>query len=296
MIFCGSGSTGAVDKLVGILGIRVPSGLDDRYGLTKAIPPDERPVVFVGPFEHHSNELPWRESIADVIEIRRGRGRPHRPRGARGGARTPRSAAAQDRLVLGRIERHGDLLQHAARSPTSSTGTARSRSGTSRPPRRTSRSRCTRTARGTRSRTRTRSSSARTSSSAGRARPESSSCAASCSRTGCRTSSGGGTVAYVNPTEHRYLDDPEHREEGGTPAIVESIRAGLVFQLKQAVGVRRHPRARGGLLAPRGRALETEPEPRDPRQPRRGAALDRLVRRAPRRRPLPAPQLRRRGS
>jgi hypothetical protein len=48
---------------------------------------------------------------------------------------------------------------------------------------------------------------------------------------------GGGTVAYVNPSEHRYLDDPAQREEGGTPAIVESIRAGLVFQLKQAVGV-----------------------------------------------------------
>jgi hypothetical protein len=48
---------------------------------------------------------------------------------------------------------------------------------------------------------------------------------------------GGGTVAYVNPTEHRYLQDPVQREEGGTPAIVESIRAGLVFQLKQAVGV-----------------------------------------------------------
>jgi selenocysteine lyase/cysteine desulfurase len=48
---------------------------------------------------------------------------------------------------------------------------------------------------------------------------------------------GGGTVAYVNPSEHRYLDDPVHREEGGTPAIIESIRAGLVFQLKQAVGV-----------------------------------------------------------
>jgi hypothetical protein len=40
----------------------------------------------------------------------------------------------------------------------------------------------------------------------------------------------------VNPTEHRYLDDPVHREEGGTPAIVESIRCGLVFQLKAAVG------------------------------------------------------------
>ena len=47
---------------------------------------------------------------------------------------------------------------------------------------------------------------------------------------------GGGTVAYVNPSEHRYLDDPVHREEGGTPAIIESIRAGLVFQLKEAVG------------------------------------------------------------
>jgi selenocysteine lyase/cysteine desulfurase len=48
---------------------------------------------------------------------------------------------------------------------------------------------------------------------------------------------GGGTVAYVNPSEHRYLDDPAQREEGGTPAIVDAIRAGLVFQLKQAVGV-----------------------------------------------------------
>jgi selenocysteine lyase/cysteine desulfurase len=47
---------------------------------------------------------------------------------------------------------------------------------------------------------------------------------------------GGGTVSYVNPTEHRYLADPAHREEGGTPAIIESIRAGLVLQLKQAVG------------------------------------------------------------
>src|SRR5690606_13343457 len=48
---------------------------------------------------------------------------------------------------------------------------------------------------------------------------------------------GGGTVAYVNPQDHRYHDDPVKREEGGTPAIIESIRAGLVFQLKEAVGV-----------------------------------------------------------
>lgn len=43
-------------------------------------------------------------------------------------------------------------------------------------------------------------------------------------------------MAYVNTEEHLYLTDIEHREEGGTPAIIESVRAGLVFQLKLAVG------------------------------------------------------------
>ena len=69
VIFCGSGATGAIDKLIGIMNLRLPADLDDRYHLSQHIPPDERPVVFVGPFEHHSNELPWRESIADVVTI-----------------------------------------------------------------------------------------------------------------------------------------------------------------------------------------------------------------------------------
>jgi hypothetical protein len=50
------------------------------------------------------------------------------------------------------------------------------------------------------------------------------------------TMPGGGTIAFVDPVGHRYLDDPVAREEGGTPAIVESVRAGLVMALKQAVG------------------------------------------------------------
>ncbi|MGZ4533615.1 MAG: aminotransferase class V-fold PLP-dependent enzyme, partial [Mycobacteriaceae bacterium] len=69
VIFAGSGCTGAIDKLIGVLGLRIPAALEDRYRLSDAIPPDERPVVFIGPFEHHSNELPWRESIADVVVI-----------------------------------------------------------------------------------------------------------------------------------------------------------------------------------------------------------------------------------
>ena len=47
---------------------------------------------------------------------------------------------------------------------------------------------------------------------------------------------GGGTVVFVSPTGHSYNPDPAVREEAGTPAIVESIRAGLVFALKEAVG------------------------------------------------------------
>src|SRR3954468_180710 len=69
VIFCGSGATGAVDKLIGVLNLRIPADLDDRYHFTDTIPAAERPVVFIGPYEHHSNELPWRETIADVVEI-----------------------------------------------------------------------------------------------------------------------------------------------------------------------------------------------------------------------------------
>lgn len=47
---------------------------------------------------------------------------------------------------------------------------------------------------------------------------------------------GGGTVLYVTEKEHRYLQSIEEREEGGTPAIVESIRAGIVMLLKENIG------------------------------------------------------------
>ena len=69
VIFVGSGSTGAINRLVDVLQIRLPADLDDRYGLRAMIPPAERPLVLVGPYEHHSNELPWRESVADVVVI-----------------------------------------------------------------------------------------------------------------------------------------------------------------------------------------------------------------------------------
>ena len=56
VLFCGSGSTAAIDTLIRVLEL-------ERRG---------RPVVFIGPYEHHSNELPWRESPAEVVTIREG--------------------------------------------------------------------------------------------------------------------------------------------------------------------------------------------------------------------------------
>ena len=45
---------------------------------------------------------------------------------------------------------------------------------------------------------------------------------------------GGGTVVFVDRNHHRYLSDAETREEGGTPSIVGSIRIGLIFKLKSS--------------------------------------------------------------
>jgi selenocysteine lyase/cysteine desulfurase len=59
---------------------------------------------------------------------------------------------------------------------------------------------------------------------------------------------GGGTVSFVKLDSHEYLVDIEHREEGGTPAIVGSIRAGLVFQLKEAVGPTRIRKLEEGFI------------------------------------------------
>ena len=89
---------------------------------------------------------------------------------------------------------------------------------------------------------------------------------------------GGGTVAFVNSIEHCYIAEVEHREEGGTPAIIESIRAGLVFQLKEAVGA---PviRAREETLLRRAvEAWLPGADHRDARQPGRRAPVDRVLR------------------
>lgn len=48
---------------------------------------------------------------------------------------------------------------------------------------------------------------------------------------------GGGTVTYTNPWKyHEYITDIEHREDGGTPAFLQGIKAALAVKLKEEMG------------------------------------------------------------
>ena len=60
---------------------------------------------------------------------------------------------------------------------------------------------------------------------------------------------GGGTVAYVNAGMHRYVSDAERREEAGTPAIIGDIRAGMVMQLKSDIGAHQIEAAESAVIA-----------------------------------------------
>jgi selenocysteine lyase/cysteine desulfurase len=236
LIFCGSGSTAAVDKLVGILNLRIPADLNDRYHLIDAIPAGERPVVFIGPFEHHSNELPWRESIADVVTIHEDAdghidlaqleqklqeyaGRPLLI-GSFSAASNVTGIVTDTHAIATLLHRHGALSfwDYAAAAPYVEVEMSPPEGGDPLDykdaiflsPHKLI---------------------------GGPGTPGVLLIRRELLTNRVPAVVGGGTVAYVNPEEHVYLTDPEHREEGGTPAILESIRCGLVFQLKEQVGV-----------------------------------------------------------
>ena len=67
LIPCAAGATGAIHKLQEILGLAIPPATRAALGGLDSHVPDT--VVFVGPYEHHSNELTWRESLAQTVTI-----------------------------------------------------------------------------------------------------------------------------------------------------------------------------------------------------------------------------------
>jgi selenocysteine lyase/cysteine desulfurase len=210
VVFCGSGSTAAIDTVIRVL------ELERR----------RRPVVFIGPYEHHSNELPWRESIADVVTIGEGDDgridvdhledelRRHADRPLRIGSFSAASNVTGILTDVGRVSavlrRFGALSfwDYATAGPyvpidmvgkdavflsphkfvggpgTAGVLVAKRALFQNRVP----------------------------------------------------SVPGGGTVLFVSPDGHAYDPGPAVREEGGTPSIIGSIRAGLVFALKEQVG------------------------------------------------------------
>lgn len=75
LISVGAGATAAILRLQQILGIHLPPATRDRLqagGIVDFQDPAvqaARPVVFVGPYEHHSNEISWREGFCEVVEV-----------------------------------------------------------------------------------------------------------------------------------------------------------------------------------------------------------------------------------
>jgi selenocysteine lyase/cysteine desulfurase len=251
VLFVGSGATGAIHRLIEILNIRLPADLDATWGLSQRIPRRERPVVFIGPYEHHSNELPWRETIADVIEVDEDADGmiDRRELAARLSEFADRplkigsfSAASNVTGIESDVDELSEML-HAAgalafwdyaaaapyvaidMNPAERPGAAKDAIFLS--PHKFI---------------------------GGPGTPGVLVAKRALFTNRVPAVPGGGTVAYVSPREHRYLSDAEHREEGGTPAIVESIRAGLVFQLREAVGADTIHRREHALTR---RAIET---------------------------------------
>jgi len=219
--------------LIGILNIRIPADLDAKWKLSNVIPENQRPVIFIGPFEHHSNELSWRETIADVVTIAedadghidiahlKNELEKYKSRTLKIGSFSAASNVTgiiSDTNAVSRLLHQFEALafwDYAASAPyveinMHPADTLARKDAIFISPHKFI---------------------------GGPGTPGVLVLNRSIVGNSVPVVPGGGTVAYVNTQEHRYLTDIEHREEGGTPAIIESIRAGLVFQLKESVGI-----------------------------------------------------------
>ena len=237
VIFTGSGATSAIHKLIQILNLSLPADLSSKYGFEDQIPEADRPVVFIGPYEHHSNELSWRHTIADVVvihedgdgqidqgqlaeELERYKNRPLKI-GSFSAASNVTGIVSDTHGIATLLHRHGALSfwDYAAAGPYEAIemnargkgkhGALAYKDAVFISPHKFI---------------------------GGPGTPGILLVKKKLVANTIPTQPGGGTVSFVYDGGQVYLEDPVHREEAGTPAIIESIRAGLVFQLKEAVG------------------------------------------------------------
>jgi selenocysteine lyase/cysteine desulfurase len=214
------------------------------------VKPDARPVVFVGPFEHHSNLLPWRESSADVVMVREnengGVDLDHLTSVLKEYAKRPLkigsfSAASNVTGMLAEVDKITVLLHehnalafwdYAAAGPyaqinmnpvmPSDQSMGSGAGGVSADVRAL-----------------LYKDAVFLSPHKFIGGPGASGVLIAKKRlfaNAVPSNPGGGTVFFVTGQDHRYLSNREEREEGGTPDIIGSVRAGLVLHLKRAVG------------------------------------------------------------
>jgi selenocysteine lyase/cysteine desulfurase len=220
VVFAGSGATAGINRIVGLLDIQ------------KRTAQGERIVVLIGPYEHHSNILPWRESGAEVVEI---------PEADAGGVDL---TALSDVLAF---HKDADQLIGAFSAASNVTGIITDPDPVTRllkshgalaiwdyaggapylPMSMGTDPDCAKDAivfsphkfpggPGTTGILVVRDSVVQ------RDNP---------------TAPGGGTVSFVSPWGHSYSKNVATREEGGTPNVVGDIRAALVMLVKEAIGV-----------------------------------------------------------
>lgn len=235
VIFTGSGSTGAINHLIMAMGLRVPDQIAKACGCRSKVPPEFRPMVFRSRMEHHSNDIAWRETLGDTRFVgfdRQGRidWRDLERQLALPEVRERRlligtfSAASNVTGIVNDVDALAETMHaggglvffdYAAAAPYLHVDLH--------PP-------------GGEGRRKDAVFISTHKFIGGPQTPGILAARRSLFSSEVPVVSGGGTVLYTSPWDHRYLPELESREEGGTPPIVQIIRAGLVFRLKQEVG------------------------------------------------------------
>lgn len=219
VVFSGAGATSGLNRVVGLLDI---PGTLARGG---------RAVVLHGPYEHHSNILPWRESGAEVVEI---------AEGATGG---PDMAALEAAL---QAHAGADLLVGSFSAMSNVTGIVTDSDAVTRMLKAYGALAVWDYAGGApylamQMQTAPDAMKDAIIFSAHKfpGGPQASGVLVfrdTIVRRDTPTLPGGGTVAFVSPLTQLYSPDVVAREEAGTPNVVGDIRAGLVMLVKEALG------------------------------------------------------------
>lgn len=239
VLFTGQGTTSAVNKLIDLLGLKCP--------FTSGLPEAFIPVVFVSSYEHHSNLLPWRESVAIVVTI------PYHPTTgvdleALAQALTAHSA---HRVLIGAfsaasnitgvltdcdaicclMHAHGGLavFDYATAAPYITVDMNPPSTVGGRP--------------GAGGAGAVAKDAVFFSGHKFLGGPGASGCLiVKRALLPCKneppSSVGGGSVFFVTSSHHRYLSNREEREEAGTPALLADVKLALAMNLKRDLGVR----------------------------------------------------------